>query len=63
MVMTPGEALQQGEKTLTDRLKLRRLGCDEQLLDKIESYGDMIMDYAVKQNKAIQKMKEAMKRC
>lgn len=38
------------------------VGCQKELLEKIESYGDQLMDFAVKQNREIQKMKEAMKR-
>lgn len=63
MPMTDKDALKQGEQTLAYRLKIKQLGCQEELLEKIESYGDQLVDFAVKQNREIQKMKEAMKRC
>ena len=44
---------ERGERNLTARIRIRQLGCEEEILKKVEILGDLIIDYATEQNRVI----------
>jgi len=55
---------ERGERNLAYRLRLRQLGCKKEILEKVEVFNDLIIDYATEQNRVIQegqlRLKEIM---
>jgi|GEM_PF-5756296 len=37
---------ERGERNLAYRLRLRQLGCKKEILEKVEVFNDLIIDYA-----------------
>ena len=52
---------ERGERNLTARIRLRQLGCREELLGKLEIIGDNLMDIATEQSRIIQNLKKVFK--
>ena len=54
---------QRGERNLGARIRLRQLGCEEELLGKLEIIGDNLMDIAAEQGRIIQNLKKVFNNC